>query len=139
MKLEDPTETWEFFMKGAGESYVTHVDSFQVDQGSVLGNYQDSKGAKYEKRARIDLLDLKEQIPGEAHFFFKSKIVRGRFYWSNPKPVKSMRINHYLKVDAPGDAEVKRLGESFDSFELCELCESSLNNSLFLGLNTYIK
>ena len=32
-----------------------------------------------EKRARIDLLDLKEQGPGEAHFFFKSKIVRGRF------------------------------------------------------------
>ena len=27
MKLEDPTETWDFFMKGAGESYVSHVES----------------------------------------------------------------------------------------------------------------
>ena len=85
MKLEDPTETWDFFMKGAGESYVTHVDSFQVDQGSVLGTYADAKGAKIEKRSRVDLLDLKEQTPGEAHFFFKSKIVRGRFFYAAPK------------------------------------------------------
>ncbi|OGT55802.1 MAG: phosphoesterase, partial [Gammaproteobacteria bacterium RIFCSPHIGHO2_12_FULL_43_28] len=28
MKLEDPMETWEFFQKTAGESYVTKVDSF---------------------------------------------------------------------------------------------------------------
>lgn len=133
MKLEDPTETWDFFMKGAGESYVTHVDSFQVDQGSVLGNYQDSKGAKYEKRARIDLLDLKEQIPGEAHFFFKSKIVRGRFYYAAPKPVKTMRINHYLKVDAPEDAEVKKLSESFKSFDKIIHAEGELLNPQVAG------
>ena len=76
MKLEDPVETWDFFMKTAGEAYVTHVDSFRVDQGSVLGTYADAKGARLEKRARIDLLDLKEQREGDAHFFFKSKIVK---------------------------------------------------------------
>ncbi len=54
MKLEDPTETWDFFMKSAGESYVTHVENFQIDQGSVLGSYQEGEGARVEKRARID-------------------------------------------------------------------------------------
>ena len=117
MKLEDPTETWDFFMKSAGESYVTHVDSFQVDQGSVLGNYQDAKGAKIEKRARVDLLDLKEQSPGEAHFFFKSKIVRGKVFYADPSPVKTMRLNHYLMVEAPLDADVDKLKKSFASFE----------------------
>lgn len=117
MKLEDPTETWDFFMKGAGESYVTHVDSFQVDQGSVLGTYADAKGAKIEKRARIDLLDLKEQTPGEAHFFFKSKIVRGRFFYAAPKPVKKMRLNHFLKVDSIEDSEANELLRSFQTFE----------------------
>lgn len=117
MKLEDPTETWDFFMKGAGESYVTHVDSFQVDQGSVLGTYADAKGAKIEKRSRIDLLDLKEQVPGEAHFFFKSKIVRGRFFYAAPKVIKNMRLNHFLKVDALEDDEAKKLMESFETFE----------------------
>lgn len=117
MKLEDPTETWDFFMKGAGESYVTHVDSFQIDGGSVLGNYNDAKGAKLEKRSRIDLQDLKEQNPGEAHFFFKSKIVRGRFFFANPKPVKRMRLNHYLKIEMPTDADVLKLKESFTNFK----------------------
>lgn len=116
MKLEDPTETWDFFMKTGGESYVTHVDSFQVDQGSVLGNYQDAKGARLEKRARVDLLDLKEQSPGEAHYFFKSKIIRGRSFYANPKPSKQIRLNHFLKVDEPGDEDVIKLVSSFERF-----------------------
>ena len=29
MKLEDPTETLDFFMKTAGESYVTQAESYQ--------------------------------------------------------------------------------------------------------------
>src|SRR3990167_8716598 len=117
MKLEDPTETWDFFMKTAGESYVTHVDSFQVDQGSVLGTYADAKGARLEKRARVDLLDLKEQREGEAHFFFKSKIVRGRFYYANPKPVKRMHLNHFLMIDRPHDDIVKQMKKSFELYQ----------------------
>jgi hypothetical protein len=41
MKLEDPLETWDFFQKTAGESYVTKVDSFQTNAGSLLNNYMD--------------------------------------------------------------------------------------------------
>lgn len=126
MKLEDPVDTWDFFMKTAGESYVTHVDSFQVDQGSVLGTYADAKGARLEKRARIDLLDLKEQREGEAHFFFKSKIVRGRFFYANPTPVKRMHLNHFLMVDAPHDEAVVLLKKSFDVYK-------SLNESAQTG------
>lgn len=126
MKLEDPTETWDFFMKGAGESYVTHVDNFQVDQGSVLGTYADARGAKIEKRSRIDLLDLKEQNPGEAHYFFKSKIVRGRSFYANPKPIKKMRLNHFLKIDAIEDAEAKKLSDSFHMFEKISRVEGDL-------------
>lgn len=124
MKLEDPTETWDFFMKTAGESYVTHVDNFQVDQGSVLGTYQDAKGARLEKRSRIDLLDLKEQREGEAHFLFKSKIVRGRFFYANPTPVKRMRLNHFLMVDPPADEWVKKLHKSLDKFQALSMDQS---------------
>jgi len=103
MKLEDPLETWEFFSKTAGESYVTKVDSFQTNASSVLNNYMDSRSASSEKRARVDLLDLKEQREGEAHIFFKSKIVRARMFYANPQPVERMRLNHFLKVEAPPD------------------------------------
>lgn len=101
MKLEDPLETWEFFQKTAGESYVTKVDSFQTNAQSILNNYMDSRSASSEKRARIDLLDLKEQREGEAHIFFKSKIVRARMFFANPQPVERMRINQFLKVEPP--------------------------------------
>ncbi len=101
MKLEDPMQTWEFFQKTAGESYVTKVDSFQTNAQSMLNNYMDSRSASSEKRARIDLLDLKEQTPGEAHIFFKSRIVRARLFYANPLPVERIRMNQFLKVEKP--------------------------------------
>jgi len=61
----------------------------------------DSRSASSEKRQRIDLLDLKEQREGEAHIFFKSKIVRARMFFANPPPVERMRINQFLKVEPP--------------------------------------
>ena len=67
MKLEDPTETWDFFTKTAGEAYVTKVDSFQTKENSIANSYMDTKSSSFEKRARVDLLDLKDQSEGEAH------------------------------------------------------------------------
>jgi len=112
MKLEDPTETWDFFMKSAGESYVSQVESFQVQSNSLLGNYQDGKGARLEKRNRIDLQDLKEQNPGEYHIFFRSKIVRGKSFFANPTPVKTMRLNQFLKVEEMADGDAEKLAKS---------------------------
>jgi intracellular multiplication protein IcmO len=116
MKLEDPIETWDFFSKTAGESYVTKVDAFQTRPESLMNNYMDTRSASAEKRARLDLLDLKEQREGEAHIFFKSKIIRARMFYAAPKPIKEMRLNHQLRVDAPLAsllAEFERRGESF--------------------------
>lgn len=101
MKLEDPLETWEFFQKTAGESYVTKVDAFQTRPETVLNTYSDTRSSSAEKRARIDLLDLKEQREGEAHIFFKSKIVRARMFYADPKPVANMQLNQFLKVEVP--------------------------------------
>jgi intracellular multiplication protein IcmO len=116
MKLEDPLETWDFFSKTAGESYVTKVDSFQTNAQSVLNNYMDSRSASSEKRARIDLQDLKEQREGEAHIFFKSKIVRAKMFFANPPPVERMRINHFLKVDKPPNRVIIDLENRLDQF-----------------------
>jgi intracellular multiplication protein IcmO len=101
MKLEDPIETWEFFNKTAGESFVTKVDAFQTDPNSLTNTYRDTRSSSAEKRARIDLLDLKEQREGEFHVFFKSKIIRGRTFYAAPQPVKYMRLTHHLKVEPP--------------------------------------
>ncbi|MDR3492490.1 MAG: TraM recognition domain-containing protein [Gammaproteobacteria bacterium] len=117
MKLEDPQETWEFFSKTAGESYVTKVDSFQTNSQSILNNYMDSRSASTEKRARIDLQDLKDQREGEAHIFFKSKIIRARMFFANPSPVERIRINHFLKVEPPIGRVLMDLETRIDRFE----------------------
>ena len=117
MKLEDPTDTWEFFMKGAGESYVTAVESFSAQSSGISGSYADTKSARAEKRARIDLLDLKEQVEGEAHIFFKSKIVRARMFYAGPPATKGMRLNVFLKVDFPTDEKLYNLVKSIEDYE----------------------
>ena len=124
MKLEDPMETWEFFQKTAGESYVTKVDSFQTNAGSLLNNYMDSRSASSEKRQRVDLLDLKDQREGEAHIFFKSKIIRATMFFASPKQTDKMRLNQFLKVEPPLnrllvdlDERVIRLHEVLQSTE----------------------
>lgn len=109
MKLEDPTETLDFFTKTAGEAYVTKVDSFQTKDTSVSNSYLDTKSSSFERRARIDLLDLKEQTEGEAHIFFRSKIVRARMFYANPRPVSRLKVNQFLKVEPPSDAYLAKL------------------------------
>lgn len=117
MKLEDPTDTWEFFQKTAGESYVTKVDSFQTNAGSLLNNYMDSRSASSEKRQRIDLQDLKDQREGEAHVFFKSKIIRARMFFANPPAAERMRLNQFLKVEPPLGRNLLDLEERIDKFD----------------------
>lgn len=117
MKLEDPTETWDFFTKTAGEAYVTKVDSFQTKEGGVSNSYMDTKSSSFEKRARVDLLDLKDQTEGEAHIFFKSKVVRMRMFYANPKPVKQLKINQFLKVEPPPDDYMMKLQKQLTAFQ----------------------
>lgn len=135
MKLEDPLETWDFFSKSAGEAWVTKVDAFQTRAESILNNYADTRSASSEKRARIDLLDLKEQREGEAHILFKSKIIRARLFYANPLPVKRMRLNQFLKVGLPTHRVMMNLQQRLinfekvmdkDAFALNKLDESSI-------------
>ncbi len=117
MKLEDPTETLDFFTKTAGEAYVTKVDSFQTKDSSISNTYMDTKSSSFEKRARIDLLDLKEQTEGEAHIFFRSKIIRAKMFYANPKPAKELKINQMLKVEEPPDDYIIKLQTQMVAFK----------------------
>ncbi|MDI9817880.1 MULTISPECIES: TraM recognition domain-containing protein [unclassified Legionella] len=131
MKLEDPTETWDFFTKTAGEAYVTKVDSFQTKDTSMTNSYLDTKSSSFEKRSRIDLLDLKEQTEGEAHIFFKSKIVRARMFYANPKPVKQLKLNQFLKVEPPPDDYLIKLQKQLSGFQrVLESGDLSINKAV---------
>jgi len=122
MKMEDPTDTWEFFNKTAGETYATSVSGFQVNSGSMSNNYADTRNASVEKRSRIDLLDLRDQREGDAHIFYRSKIIRARMFYANPKPAKKMQVNQYLCVEKPTantllntDKRIRRFSQVFSA------------------------
>lgn len=117
MKLEDPVDTYDFFTKTAGEAYVTKVDSFQTKEDSLTNAYSDTRSSSFEKRARIDLLDLKDQTEGEAHIFFKSQIVRVNMFYAAPKPVKRLKINQFLKVEPPPDEYLEKLKKQLMGFQ----------------------
>lgn len=117
MKLEDPQETWEYFNKVAGETYTTNVSGFQMDSGSLTLNYMDTRSASVDKRQRIDILDLKDQRPGEMHIFFKSKIVRADVFFASPKPVKKMRLNQFLKVEPPPEYKLVDMDKRLKRFK----------------------
>ncbi|MBA4695846.1 MAG: TraM recognition domain-containing protein [Legionella sp.] len=133
MKLEDPTETWDFFTKTAGEAYVTKVDAFQTKDSSIANTYLDTKSSSFEKRARIDLLDLKDQREGEAHIFFRSKIVRASMFYANPKPVKQLKVNQFLKVEPPPDEYLMSMQKQLAAFH--QILDSG-NISLDLPIET---
>jgi intracellular multiplication protein IcmO len=109
MKLEDPMTTWEFFQKAAGETYVAAARSFSAGKEGMDTAYRDSGEAQFDKRARVDLLDLKDQREGEMHVFFQSKIVRAKTFYAGPKKVKTLKLNQMLKVEGPSAQAVKFL------------------------------
>jgi intracellular multiplication protein IcmO len=65
--------------------------------------------ATFDKRNRIDLLDLKDQREGEAHIFFKSTIVRAKFFHANPAKIKKIKLNQMVKVRPPTDQAISSL------------------------------
>lgn len=117
MKLEDPMDTWDFFTKTAGEAYVTKVDSFQTKENNMTNTYQDTKSSSFEKRARVDLLDLKDQTEGEAHIFFRSQIIRANMFYAAPSPVKRLKVNQFLKVEPPPDEYIEKLHKQLQKFQ----------------------
>ena len=159
MKLEDPQETWKFFQETAAETYVAAVRGFNYggQSGSAL-SYKDNNEAMYDKRARIDLLDLKDQGLGDAHIFFKSKIVRAKMFYADPPKTKYIRVNQFIKVKPPSEQSVDFLAslhsqtftsdsldrsneeESLqDLFDICKTHSSKKDiNQLLQATNDYI-
>ena len=102
MKIEDPGETWDYFSKtSGGAAFVTKVDSFEKVSGGIAGSVKAGKTMSADKRSRIILEDLKNQREGEYHIFFRAQIIRARAFFANPKPVKRLQLNQFLRVKKP--------------------------------------
>ncbi len=103
-KLEDPTETKEFFEKTVGSAFVTEVSGFQ---GGSSGVYSDNKQASVQDRPRAHYDGLRAFKEGQAVVTFGEGVYDCRIFYSNPGHAKAMRVTRFLSLAPPSDDMLK--------------------------------
>ena len=108
-KIEDPTDTKDFYTKTVGEALVTEVSSFQVNKGGLSGGYLDALSASVSTRPRLSYSSIKRFKPGDSVFCFGPLVTEVKVFYSNPGKMKAMRVTRYLGMDKPNDSVIKNL------------------------------
>ncbi len=108
-KLEDPTQTKEFFEKTVGQALVTEVGSFTRDAGSMSGSYNDTMQANVQARARADYDDLRGFKEGRAICAFGEQVAEVQIYYANPGFAKAMRVQRFLPIPPPNEDAIKSM------------------------------
>lgn len=109
-KLEDPTETKEFFEKTVGSAYVTEVSGYQLAGSGSLGSYQDTQQASVQTRARASYDGLRSFTEGQAIVTFGESVMDCRIFYSNPGHAKAMRVTRFMALPPPDENLIKHAG-----------------------------
>ena len=109
-KLEDPTETKEFFEKTVGTAIVTEVSGFQMAGGTEMGSYFDTQQAGVQMRPRASYDDLRGFKEGQAVITFGDVVVDCAVFYSNPGFAKAMRVTRFLALPPPDEEIMKHAG-----------------------------
>jgi len=106
-KLEDPTETKEFFEKTVGSAMVTEVSGFQMTGGSEMGSYFDTQQAGVQLRPRAQYEDLRGFLEGQAVITFGDTVVDCAMFYSNPGFAKAMRVTRFMALPPTDETLLK--------------------------------
>ncbi|MCC6598018.1 MAG: TraM recognition domain-containing protein [Alphaproteobacteria bacterium] len=109
-KLEDPTETKEFFEKTVGTAIVTEVSGFQMSGGGSMGTYFDTQQAGVQMRPRSSYDNLRGFKEGEAVITFGEAVIDAAVFYSNPGFAKAMRVTRFMALPPPDEEVVKHAG-----------------------------
>ena len=100
MFVEDPKDTMELFEKLGGQALAVQSSGLSKSDGVLLsGFYRDAASATYERRARIDPLDLRAQATGEAHLVRGTAIVRSQMFYPGAIRLAAYRLNRFVPVN----------------------------------------
>lgn len=109
-KLEDPTQTKEFFENTVGQAIVTEVQGFQTS-GGLGQSYFDSKQAGTQLRPRATYDGLKKFKEGQAVCTFGEKVTDIRVFYSNPGFAKAMRVTRFIGLPPIDEAVTKHTAQ----------------------------
>ena len=101
MFVEDPQETMELFEKLGGQALAVQGSGLtQSNHALLAGFYRAAPNAVYERRPRIDPLDLRAQHTGEAHVLRGTTIVRANLFFAGTFRLAAYRLNRFVALGA---------------------------------------
>lgn len=100
-KLEDPTDTKDFFEKTVGTVLVTETQGFKSSGGS---SYSDNQQAGIQERSKSSYGDLRSFKQGQAVITFSDEVMQCNIFYANPGNAKAMRVTRFISLPPPDEA-----------------------------------
>lgn len=109
-KLEDPTDTKEFFEKNMSKITIAKSKSMERSSSGSLfsGDYTAGKGVSFETENKASYASLRSQKQGEAHVMFGNEVVPANMLYVAPDNAKALRVHKFLPVTPPISAVTPR-------------------------------
>lgn len=114
-KLEDPTQTKEFFEKTVGETTVIEA-STRKQTAAMFGKkrFADTENFNVTSRANASYNYLKSFKEGQSIIAFGDRVVQAKMFYSNVGKIRSLRVNKFIAIPHP-DPDNKRGGKEVDA------------------------
>ena len=107
-KLEDPTQTKEFFEKTVGSALVMEASGFALQGGSAsTGSYYDTKQAGLQIRARASYDALRGFKAGQACIAFGDMVIDTQIFFCSPGFAKAMRVQRFVALPPPDEQLIR--------------------------------
>lgn len=120
-KLEDPTQTKDFFEKTVGEALVAEVGQLSREESTFSGSYRDTSGsASLQTRAKASYSELRNFTEGQAVATFGDNVVEAKIFYANPSGVRSLRVHRMLALPPPDrdvHDSIRTVGRVLDNFQ----------------------
>ena len=98
-KLEDPTETKDFFEKTVSSAMVSEASGFSSTTGAMGSrSYFEGDNITFQARKEASYDDLKRQGAGQVHFLWAEKVVAANMFYAEPKRVNVVRVQRLIGV-----------------------------------------
>lgn len=111
------TQTYDFFKTIAGTGTFTKLARYERDSADMIGSgIKTDDGISIDRLDRVSFEALRGQLSGQWHLFFANTILRVKSFYSNPTPVKNLRVNHFIKVARPDASEIAAHRRTFELF-----------------------
>lgn len=122
-------DTYKYFQSLGGQGLFTRVGRFETDRGSMgLNSFTADESVNVDRMDRVSLETLRGQLSGEWNLFYGNTLLSVKSFFADPKPVKQLRVNHFIKVARPSPEEVAIFKSSSDKFKRAVLSDGGMKS-----------